>query len=45
MDLKKQLGKLTLDKRNLQKRSLQIKKSFDEVQRIIGSGKQKQKGK
>ena len=43
MDLKQNLSKATVDKRNLQKRSVQIKKSFDEVQKIIGSGKKKPK--
>lgn len=43
MDFKKNLSKATIDKRNLQKRTLQIKKSFDEVQKLIGSGKKKPK--
>lgn len=43
MDVKKNLSKVTLDKRNLQKKSLQIKKSLDEVIKIIGSGEKNKK--
>ena len=33
----------TMDNRNLQKRSLQFKKSLDEIQKVLGEGKTKKK--
>jgi len=45
MDFKKKLANLTMDKRGLQMRSIQLKKSMDEVQKIIGQGRQKKKKK
>jgi len=43
MNFKQNLSKVTVDKRNLQKRSVQIKNSFDEVQKLLGGGKNKPK--
>lgn len=45
MDFKKKLEHVTMDKRELQKRSIQLKKSLDEVKKVIGTGKSKRKGK
>lgn len=43
MNLKKKIANATMDNRNLQKRSLQFKKSLDEIQKVLGEGKTKKK--
>jgi len=45
MNLKKKLAYATMDKKNLQMKSLQLKKSLDEVIKVLGSGKTKKKNK
>ena len=39
MNLKKKIANATMDNRNLQKRSLQFKKSLDEIQKVLGEGR------
>lgn len=43
MNIKKKLAIATMDKRQLQVKSLQLKKSLDEVQKYLGEGKNKKK--
>ncbi len=45
MDLKKKLANATMDKRQLQMRSIELKKSMDEVLKVLGSGKPKKRKK
>lgn len=39
MGWKRMLAELTMDKRGLQKKSIQMKQAFDEVQKALGDGK------
>lgn len=43
MNLKRRLQNLTSDKKQLQKRSLRARKSFDEVSRLLNSTKVKRR--
>lgn len=45
MNFKKKIANATMDNRNLQKRSLQFKKSLDEIQKVLGEGKTKKKNR
>ena len=45
MNIKKSLSQATFDKRGLQKKSLQIKKSVDEVLKVIGTEKKDKRHK